>query len=747
MPKASPIQTSFSGGEFGPELEGRVDTNEYQFSVKRMENMIPTLQGPAVRRAGSRFVKSVKTASDQTWLVRFEFSVEQAYVLEFGDQYIRFYLNHGQLLSGGSPYEISSPYAIADLTDADGFFNLDYVQSGDVVYFTHKDEDYPVYKLTRLGAVNWTMTEVDLQNGPFLDINPDQTTTLYASATTGTVTVIASSTIFATYDVGTRLYFEQPLTESATAWEPGKSITTNDIRKSDGKFYKALNTATTGTIQPTHSSGSVYDGDTGVQWQFLHAGFGYGKITVVSSTFTNACTMEVESTLPDDVIGASNATNRWAFGAFGDTRLGYPSLVSFFKERLVLFQSSSQRAFFSVAADFENFARLNNSGEVADDQAIIVDITGGEVNRFEWVVSGGDLILGTAGGEQIIRELSTERPFAPGNVASLQVSEYGSAPVKPVRVGSSILFVQRSGRKIREMSFSPTSQNKEGYGSFDLTVYTPHLFPRGTYITQMKYQQEPYSVVWVLRNDGLLIACRYTPNTQNVGFSRCPIGGSAVVEAIQTIPAPDGDRDELWLIANRTINGGTTRYVEWIEYEWDASQDDEDRFYVDSGATYDSTPASTITGLSHLEGETVDVLADGAVHPQRTVSSGQITLDDDYSVVQIGLPCPAKLRTLRLNAGSADGTAQGKTGRIHEVGFRFLDTLGGKFGPTESNLDVILFRGSDPMDAPPPSFTGDKLNLSFPDDYNSDNEIWYVNDQPLPVKLLAIMPRIVKQDD
>lgn len=745
MPKSSPILTAFTSGEFGPQLEGRVDLEDYAYACKYLQNFIPTIQGPAVRRAGTRYVNAVKNNANNTWFARFEFNIEQAYILEFGDQYIRFYLDNGQLQSGGSPYEIVSPYQSSDLEDADGFFQLVFVQSGDIVYFTHRSETFPVYKLSRLAATNWTMTAVEFEGGPFEDLDPDNTTTVYASAATGSsVTLTASGSIFASTDVGSLFLLENKLTETDTQWEPGKSISTNDIRKSDGKWYLALNTATTGTITPTHTSGAVYDGDTGVQWQYLHAGYGWVKITGFTSA--TVVTADVLSRLPDDVVGSGNATTRWAFGSWSATR-GYPSHVLFFKERLTLINGKSQRVRMSVTSDYENFSDRNLSGEVVDDRAITVDIVGGQVNRIEWAISAEALLIGSAGGEHIVRELTSDRPLAPGNVTAVTVSEYGSSPCQPVRVGNSILFVQRSGRKIRELAFRPTGASVDGYASIDISVNAPHYFPRGTYITQMKFQQEPYSVVWILRNDGQLFGCRYNANTQSVGFFRSPIGGDAIVESIEVIPSPAIDRDELWLIARRTINSSTTRYVEWMEYEWDEEQPVEDRFYVDSGATYSGAATTTITGLGHLEGKTVDVLVDGAAHPQRTVSSGQITLARAGEKVQVGLPCPAKLQTMRINAGAADGTAQGKIGRINFLTIRFWQTLGGKTGPNEANLDLIQFRQSgDPMDAPPPTFSGDKSNIAFNSGYELDNYIWYVNDQPLPATITAMMPQIQKQD-
>ncbi len=746
MPKVSPMQTSFAGGEIGPMLEGRVDLEDYAQSVRRMEGFIPTVQGPALRCAGTRFVGEVKASANRTWLVRFEFNVEQAYEIEFGNQYIRFYANHGVVLSLGVPYEVATPYLLADLTDAKGNFMLKFVQSGDVIYITHVGEAYSPRKLSRFAATNWTLTEVNFTGGPFEDVDPDQTITVYASAATGNgITLTASSALFTSSHINGLFYLERKLTDDTPMWETAKAITAGNVRKSDGKFYSAVNSATTGSIKPTHTEGSVYDGNAGVQWTFLHPGFGYVKITAIGGGGTTA-TANVVKRLPAEVVGSGEATTRWAFGEWSSAN-GYPSHVTFFRERLVLARASDQKVWASVTGDYENFSDRDDGGVVVADSSISVEIASDQVNRIEWMIPASDLLIGTAGGEFIIRELTKNEPLGPANVTSVQVSGYGSAPVQPVRVGNSILFVQRSGRKVREIAFSADAANTEGYASIDLSVLAPHLVPRGAWITQLAYQQEPHSVVWAVRSDGYLLGCRYNSNRKAVAWFRRPIGGSAVVESVDCIPHPDGDQDELWLIVRRTINGGVERYVEYMEAEWSSDEDEDDRFYVDSGLTYSGVAATTISGLSHLEGATVDVLVNGAAHPQRTVSGGSITLLRAATTVQIGLPCPAKLFLLRQNAGAADGTSQGKNKRIHTVTMRLLDTLGGKIGPDESSLDIVPFRrGSDSMNAPPPAFTGDITDIPWPDGYNTDGYICYVNDQPLPATVVAVMPHMVTQD-
>lgn len=743
MPKASPIQSSFNAGEFSPEIDGRVDIAKYASACSRMENFFPMVQGPARRRGGTYFVAEVKASANQTWLARFEFNTTQAYVLEFGNLYVRFYTDNGVLESAPSvPLEVATPWTSADMVNSDGGFALQMVQSGDVLYICHPS--YAPRKLSRTGATSWTLSTVEPTGGPFDDYDPDQTTTVYASAATGAVTLTASAATFASSDVGRLIYLEQKKANSIKAWETNKSITAGDLRRSDGKTYEALNTATTGNVKPTHTVGAVYDGDTGVQWEFRDPGYGWARITAFSSSTVVSAT--VLSRLPSETVGSGNATTRWAFGSWGSVP-GYPSHVTFFRNRLAFARARDRKLWFSVAGDYEDFRDRDEGGLVTADMAVTLTVESDDSNQIQYMIPAAALIIGTAGGEHSCLEQTDADPFGPANAKIVKSSDFGSRGVQPVRVGTSILFMQRSGRKLREISYDAL---QDGYKSLDMSVLAGHIVPAGKSIVQMAYQKEPHSIVWMARSDGLLVGLTFNREQYQDppfgGWHRHPIGGDGVVESIVTVPSPDNDRDDVWMIVRRTINGVSKRYVERMVAEIESGDNQADAFYVDCGLTYSGVPATTISGLGHLEGEVVDILADGATHPQRTVASGAITLQLAAAKVHVGLPCPAKLATMRINAGSADGTAQGKTKRLHQVKIRLLETLGGKLGPSETSLDEIMFRSSgDPMDAPPPLFTGDKA-VPWRGGYETDGFIWYVNDQPLPATVIAIMPSVVTQD-
>jgi hypothetical protein len=733
--KATPIQSSFNAGEWAPELSGRTDLAKYGNSCYRMENCIPLVQGPVRRRAGSHFVAEVKSSGVKTWLVPFEVASDQAYVLEFGQFYIRFFANHAAVVSGLSPVEIASPYTTPDLVRPDGSFALSFVQSADVLYIAHPN--FQTRKLSRTGPNTFVLSVMDVQGGPFEDINPDQTITMQASTTafTGGVTITASASIFTPQDIGKRILIEQNIVDGNTQWEVSKTVTLNQIVRSDGKNYKATNAGTTGSVRPVHTLGTRSDGV--INWQFLDPGYGWALITGYTSP--TVVVGSIDSPFPNGAV--STPSNRWAFSSW-NSQAGWPSHVTFFRERLCFARASDQKLWFSVAGDFEDFSPKDAGGNVVADQAISIRIDSDKIDTIQWLAPADALLVGTSGAEHAVREMTTNEAFGPGNVKITKQSNYGSSGMTPVFAGATIMFAQRSGRKLRTYQYD---FSRDSYDGADMSALAPHFFRRGYRITQACFQQDPYSIVWSVRTDGLLLGFTFDQEQSVQAWHRHTFHGE--VESVVSIPSPDGGRDDVWMITKRIINSITRRYVEYLDEEWDDSLPLADAFYVDSGLTYSGSPITTVSGLSHLEGEVVDVLADGAPRPRNQVIGGKITLDRPSSKLVVGIPCPAKVATMRLEAGAADGTAQGKIKRITHVTFRFMMTLGGKFGPSEDKLETIDFRsGSDPMDRAPPTLEDGDKRQTWNSGYEKEARIWYVNDQPLPFTLNAIIPEVNTQD-
>jgi len=214
----------------------------------------------------------------------------------------------------------------------------------------------------------------------------------------------------------------------------------------------------------------------------------------------------------------------------------------------------------------------------------------------------------------------------------------------------------------------------------------------------------------------------------------------AKCESIGVVPSDDGEY-QLWMVVNRFVNGATRRTVEYLN-DFDFGDTQDDAFFMDSGLTYDSVPTTTLSGLDHLEGETVTILADGASHADKVVSGGNITLDRSAQKVHVGLGYTSLLQTLRIEAGSAQGVAQSKIKRINEITIRMHKTLGLEVGGDLDNMENIPFRSSSGlMNVPISLFSGDKT-IEFRDDYNTDGHVFVRQAQPLPLTILAIYPEV-----
>lgn len=745
MADFSPQWSSFNSGELSPLLDGRTDQEKYFSGCRVLHNFIPTVQGPAQRRGGTRYLGGVK-ADARAWLVPFEFSAEQSYILEFGNNYIRFWVNRGQLLSSGTPYEVATPWASADLVTEEGTFALRTVQSADVMWICTQNGDKPVYKLSRLGATNWSLNIVPFIQGPFQDINPISPITVAASVLTGAVTLTASAALFRPEDAGTAFYLEDLNYLALSTWEPGKTVTVGSTWRYEGNVYEAVIVGATnksGTYPPVHIEGNATDGTDNVSWKYLHSG--YGTIFIQAYTSPTVVTGIVTSRLPE---GTTSGTNRWARSAL-NTVDGWPVAVTFFRERLVYAKTRSVYA--SVVGDYDNFSRKDGP-DITKETALTLALTSDRVDLLRWLVGSRALLVGSSRSELSVQEQTTQQVFAADNATSIPQTEYGSRLLDPLRVGTNVLFVQRSGRKMREMKYDGS---QDAYVADELTVLSEQILDAG--VIDMDFQQEPDSIVWCVLGDGSLAALTYNRERGVVAWARHYIGaqgltanaegdvsGFAFVESVSSISAPDGRRDDVWLIVRRTINGVTRRYMEVIEDNRLAEENGlPAAFYVDCGISRPGgSPTTTISGLAHLEGAVVQVLADG--NPQRnyTVTGGQITLDDPASIVHVGFNSPARLKTMRVDVTVPGGTAQTQMKSLAEVWFRLLKSLGGSAGPSFDRLDDLkFFNPVSTVGSPLSLFSGD-IEVQWPATYDTDGYVCIVQNQPLPMTVSAIIGRL-----
>ncbi|HBE5107987.1 TPA: hypothetical protein KMA27_003733, partial [Escherichia coli] len=580
------IQPSFAGGEIGPSLYGRIDMAKYQVALRKCDNFIVRQYGGVENRPGTRFVGAAKYPNRKCRLIPFQFSTVQTYALEFGHQYMRVIKDGALVLNSSNViYEIATPYTEADL------FRIKFTQSADVLTLVHPA--YPPKELRRYAHDNWQLVDVVTKNGPFEDINIDESVTVYASASTGTITLTASASIFGAEQVGKLFYLEQPAVDSVPVWETSKSTSIGDIRRADSNYYRAVTAGKTGTLRPSHTEGTSWDGwggsgddDTGIEWEYLHSGFGIARISAANGT---TATAEVISYIPSQVVGEDNASYKWAKYAWNSIN-GYPGTVVYYQQRLYFAASTAfpQTIWASRTGDYKDFGKSNPT---QDDDRIIYTYAGRQVNEIRHLIDVGSLVALTSGGEYVITG-DQNKVLTPSSFAFSSQGSNGSSNVPPIAVANIALFVQEKGSVVRDLAYS---FDVDGYQGNDLTILANHLFQKHS-IVDWCFSIVPYSSAFCIRDDGKLLVMTYLRDQQV--FAWAPQSSTGKYES--TCSISEGNEDAVYFVVNRTVNGQTVRYIERLSSRLFTS--DEDAFFVDSGLSYDGRNTSdrtmTITGGS-----------------------------------------------------------------------------------------------------------------------------------------------------
>lgn len=834
---------NFSSGQLAPTVWGRIDRPFYATGVEVMRNFIPLLTGPAFFRPGTTYVNHTRL-NRQAFLIPFQFNDAQAYVLEFTDLKMRVYKDGGVVTetaknvtgatqasqvvvtsnshgfndgdevyflavggmtelngnfyivsdsaantfklkdidgnyisssgfgaytSGGTVarvYEITTPYVEADL------FELKYAQTADVMYIVH-----PMYaprKLTRTAHASWTLTTYTRTNDKF--IAAAKNITGITQANPGVVTSVAHG-----YDTGDRVLIES----------------VGGMTQLNGNSYYAV------------------------------------KITDDTYSLTTL---------------AGVAVNTSSYGAYttgGTSKLEkYPGAVGFYGGRLfmggsdgdpdTLFGSRGPNTT-TGAPQYDDFT----VGTAASD-AVVFTITSqnGTADRIRWF-SGNPkfMVIGTFGGVYKANGGSDGAAITPTAISVSNIESYGCQDINPVFVGSQTVYVEKGGRTIRSFEFDLLSDT---YSAFDKNVLSEDITYGG--LTQIAFTQGRPDLIWGARGDGRLVSCTFLSREDVAGWAHHPIGGDGLVRSVCPEFRPN-NFDRLWVVVERTINGHTRRYMEYLTddptipdrseyYTGDSAADltkyrnltfeEQKKFvrldsalaldttqtttlslsaasgdsvtatagssifsaasvgkyifikYIDgdetgvakitaytSGTqvtvkvlqTFDSTSiasggwyllATTVSGLGHLEGEEVGVLTDGGVHPNKTVTNGQITLDYAARYVIVGEPYTGFIRTLDLEFGAQAGVAQGRPRNIHKIIMKFRNTLGGSYGSNVDELygvEQINYRrtNEDYTDRPPLIFNGTKELSNF-DSWDTAKRVFLLQDQPLPMTVLSLVP-------
>lgn len=425
-------------------------------------------------------------------------------------------------------------------------------------------------------------------------------------------------------------------------------------------------------------------------------------------------------------LASTDETRDFAFAAWNGEK-GYPSATGFYEDRLVFAGSKGfpQTFWTSKTGDYYNFGTSIPS---ADDDGITATLNGGQMNGIKAIIAFGEMLLLTAGGE--FKVSGGGKAITGSNVLS-QPQEYrGVSDVNPVTIGSRIIYVQHQGNIIRDLAYS---YDVDKYTGDDLNLLASHLF-EGHKIISMTYQQIPNSIVWCVRDDGLLLGLTYIKEQDIYAWHQHTTAGGKFVSVCNIGGSTE---DKLYAVIER----GGQYYVEIMESR-DKSANVEDQFFVDSGITYEGEPTDEISGLEHLEGYTVAILADGNVLPQQTVENGKVLLGNKYKKVHVGLPIDAEIKTLPIDFTAQDGTYLSRKKRIATVTLLLKDSRGGLFGMKENELDEFKWRSNEAYGEPIGLQTG-KFKVTIKSaTYDENQQIIIKQPDPLPMTVLSLIPEI-----
>lgn len=473
---------------------------------------------------------------------------------------------------------------------------------------------------------------------------------------------------------------------------------------------------------------------------------GYWRWLKISSVST---TLSVVAILQGDPLCTLAPVKEWRLGAFSDTT-GWPTCGGFHEDRLWLagaalypdLITATQTGGYGASL---SFSPTTPDGAVLATSGITATLNSRSIGKIVSLTSDArGLLVLTRKGPWILKPLNANEAIAPGKIDAKPIYARGSADLAPVHIDSQALYSPRGGEGLRELAFD---YQRDGFASPSMNLYSPQI--GSSPLKGLAFAAAPHSIVWGYREDGSLVGFTYNRDEAVLAWHPHAIGGTAVaVEDIATQASEDGSRDELWIIVRRTVNGQVRRYYEIMTPFWGERSTLDDAWFFDCALRYDGAETTEINGLWHLNGQTVGMLGNGGAFPPQQVVAGRVTFPVPVTSAVIGEMYDSELEPMPLEAGAADGTAQGKTKRINKLVLRLWSSLGGEIGPVGGPMDTIDWRNPLlPFGSPIPLFTGNRV-LDFPGGEDRDGSI--VLRQPgalgLPFNVLAIYPQVTTQD-
>ena len=784
MAKLRVLQSTLNAGELSPLLRGRPDIARYQHGLELCRNALPLVTGGVTRSPGSLHVDLI--ADDSVLLLPLRLTlagVLTGYVLAFSHQQIRFYRGdtRAAILDDGEPVTLATPYTSAQLPD------LRFEIQENILYLVHPG--IAPYRLTR-GAddLHWTLSPVLFVHFPMRRPPETDTIELTPSVTSGTGTLTASTDFFEASHDGVVFMVNgglariddviSPLVANVTMIR-GIVVPNNMIRISDTVVVTAnpgamsgvqsvtltivakktsesstLELLLTSTITPdplpagvTAAVQSTSDNGTGLEsytdtvtltfdpgamagieaitvkgqadqrlTQIVFLGdyinvVAYTLTTTISALPAGITTTKTTAKVP---ITGKEPDKFWKEQAWSNRR-GWPQAVGFAEQRMVL----ASNATYPTAQWWSKTGQLFDF-EVGtlDDEAIDITLAPA-TSSINHLVSGEELLsltfdqlIGTAGGR--------DEGITPTNPNIRLRTRHGASPrVRPVAIAEQVYFASPSGKRLRGLAYVI---EQDGYAAPDLTVLADHLFEGGG-IVDMAYAREPVPAIWIVTAAGTLVSLTLDRDQQVQAWAQHETDGTETYLSVTSIPGTNGE-DSVWVAVQR----GEVISIEVFDSTLNTH---------DAVVGMSEEGQTEWTGLDHLDGQTVDIVADGYVLPQQVVIDGTVTLDFPAHAVEIGRHYVSTVKDLPPHI---EGAAGGQTS-INQVRVLLHKSSGCKI-----NGEVVPFQqfGDNLLDQPVQPFTGWKdVNVCSGWSANGDTaQVEIVQDLPLPFTVLAIVKEL-----
>lgn len=734
-------RVTWAGGQAGRGMSGRSDTARYQIAAAVMENYVTTIEGAATRSPGTMLVLDLKDQSRAGRLVPFRYASDDYYMLVINGGKARFVRQGGVLQNDDtSPYEMAVPFSDADTAiEAVLLAKLRAANSGNKIYvaWTGKPQ-----QITRAAARDWTCADYVATGGPVDPQNLDTGKKIKASAVAvgAGVTLSASGTGFAPFtagQVGAVYRLDEADLSLVPLWAANETgLSAGVQRRRDGRVYEVVSGTDAGLNAPDHTEGDVSAGAGKVTWRFLHPGYGFVRLTAVASGTSATC--EVLTRLPDSAgptstYSANTGTHRWWPPAWS-ADAGYPTNVAFDSPRLGWYGLDR---LWQTVENSEN----DMTDDGTDTGAITVRLRAPDASlpEIQWAVPSGALMLGTSDLEWSVRGASLFDKPTSKTIRAIPESTEGSRPQVPARVDGGVMFVGKSGRRLH---YGRYDRQQQIFDPEEVSVWARDLFKAD--VVKMAWQRDPHRILWIVLADGSLLAFTFMPKQQIAAFAPQP-RENAFFEDVEVLPSTASGLDEVYFIVRRTIDGETRRFVEQLGPYFTPQDVDNPTalgaWFLDCALRYQGAPTKTITGLPHLEGQTVGVFADGRMQKRKVVSDGEITLDRKASDVLVGIPLTARLKDLPRELSDDHGPSDGKQKTLDEAVVKLLFTGGGKIRANDGAFEPLVKTGRTTYGQPIPLTSGAR-QVDAETETAPEVALEIVNDDAMPCTVLGMSPRI-----